>query len=267
MYGLIALLIFAVNSVQTSSDTSRSSAITIVKQIQWADYEGDRAALKHLHGKLTPFLPNQEIAARVRYWRGFALWRRAINGFNDNANSKELEEDLTKALEEFNDGAKLDPGFGDAKVGALGCVSLIGYLHRGDAARLQELIAQARQLRKDVEATTPENPRFLWVLGPNVWNTPPERGGGQAKAMEMYEKGLEVIRKNKAKTTDPLEPSWGEPELLMNLAYSNLHRTKPDLNAAEQHAQQALALVPYWHYVRDILLPQIRKATISGENP
>jgi uncharacterized protein YciI len=59
---------------------------------------------------------------------------------------------------------------------------------------------------------------------------------------------------------DTLEPSWGEPELLMSLAWSNLNRTTPDLNAAEQDAQAALKLVPYWHYVRDILMPQIRAA-------
>jgi len=54
--------------------------------------------------------------------------------------------------------------------------------------------------------------------------------------------------------------TWGEPELLMNLAWSNLNRTTPDLNAAEQYAQAALKLVPYWGYVRDILMPQIRAA-------
>ena len=52
----------------------------------------------------------------------------------------------------------------------------------------------------------------------------------------------------------------GEPELLMNLAWSNLNRTTPDLNAAEQDAHAALKLVPNWHYVRDLLMPQIRTA-------
>jgi hypothetical protein len=46
----------------------------------------------------------------------------------------------------------------------------------------------------------------------------------------------------------------------MNLAYSNLNRSTPDLDAAERYAQSALKLVPYWHYVRDILLPQIQQA-------
>jgi hypothetical protein len=77
--------------------------------------------------------------------------------------------------------------------------------------------------------------------------------------MEMYEKGLATIRKAR-KSNDPLEPAWGEPELLMSLAYSNLNRAKPDLTAAENNAKAALKLVPYWHYVRDILKPQIEQA-------
>jgi hypothetical protein len=53
---------------------------------------------------------------------------------------------------------------------------------------------------------------------------------------------------------------WGEAELLMHLAFANLNRATPDLAAAERYAESALALVPYWHYVQNIVLPQIRKA-------
>jgi len=44
----------------------------------------------------------------------------------------------------------------------------------------------------------------------------------------------------------------------MSLAWSTLNRATPDVNAADQYAHSALALVPYWHYVRDILLSQIQ---------
>ena len=40
----------------------------------------------------------------------------------------------------------------------------------------------------------------------------------------------------------------------------NLNRATPDIAAAERFAQSALTLVPYWHYVRDILMVQIQKA-------
>ena len=115
-------------------------------------------------------------------------------------------------------------------------------------------------LLKDAKTAAPDNPRLLWVVGPNQWSTPPERGGGQDKAIATYKKGLDAIREHKESIIDPLEPTWGEPELLMSLAWSNLNRTAPDLEAAEEYAQAALKQVPYWHYVRDILMPQIRTA-------
>jgi hypothetical protein len=248
---------------EPATDRSHEQVKKIVAQIQRADYEGDRVALKHLYSQLAPFVENKELAARVQYWRGFALWRRAINGFNDKVGPTELQEDLKQALDEFNEASKQDPAFVDAKIGALSCVGFLAYsVHQQDpgSARIQDLIAQARQLRKDAEAAAPENPRLAWVIGPMIWNTPPERGDGQAKAMEGYEKGLKAIRNHKTTPIDSLEPSWGQPELLMSLAWSNLNRTTPDLNAAEQCARSALELVPDWHYVRDILMPQIQEA-------
>jgi tetratricopeptide (TPR) repeat protein len=267
---VVAILLTAVTMTWAASAVDRSGeqVVKIVSQIQRADYEGDRSALKRLHAELATFAENKDLAARVGYWRGFALWRRAINGFNDHVDPTELQADLRQALAEFDETAKENPTFADAKIGALSCVSLLGYAFRqsqNDPAQLQEFMARARQLWKELQAAAPDNPRLLWVMGPNLWYVPEERGGGQAKAMEMYEQGLQAIRKHKTTASDPLEPSWGEPELLMNLAWSNLNRTTPDLNAAEQYARRALELVPYWHYVRDILLPQIQEAQRKTE--
>jgi hypothetical protein len=244
-------------------DQSREQIIKIVTQIQRADYEGNRGALKRLHDELAPVVENKEVGARVQYWRGFALWRRAINGFNDNVGPQELQADLKQALDEFDDAARKDPNFGDAKIAALSCVSLIGASVRmstADTARMQDLLAEWKKRRKDAETAAPENPRLFWVLGPDMMFIPPERGGGQAKAIEMYERGLKLIRHHDTNASDVLDPGWGEPELLMNLAYTNLHGTPRDVAAAERYAQEALALVPYWHYVRDFLMPQIRAA-------
>jgi tetratricopeptide (TPR) repeat protein len=259
MANLLAILFISVTTL-AAVDPPRERVIKIVAQIQRADYEGDRAALKHLYEELTPVEQGTKLASRVRYWRGFALWRRAMNGFNESVDPKELEEDLREAVNEFGEALRIDPGFVDAKVGAVSCLSNLIFLNQKNAARVQDLAAQAVPLRKEAEAAEPENPRLLWVLGPICWYSPPERGCSQDKAMEMERKGLEAARKQKQVTTDPLEPSWGEPELLAALAWTNLHRTTPDLNAAEQYARSALETVPYWHYVRDILIPQIQEA-------
>ena len=258
---LLAMLFISVTALAAPPvDPSREQVIKVAAQIQRADYEGDRGALNRLYGELTPIAQSTKLASRVRYWRGFALWRRAMNGFNESVDPKELEEDLKQAVSEFDEALRIDPGFVDAKVGAISCLSNLLFLNQKNAARVQELVAQAVPLRKEAEAAEPENPRLLWVLGPICWYAPPERGCSQDKAMEMARKGLEAARKQKGVNSDPLEPSWGEPELLAALAWANLHRTTPDLNAAEEYARSALTLVPYWHYVRDVLIPQIQEA-------
>jgi hypothetical protein len=260
----IVLLSAVLSLAAPVTESPREQAIKLVDQIRRADYEGDRPGLQRLYAELAPFVENKDLASRVRYWRGFALWRRAINGFNDNVGPKEMEADLKLAVEEFEESARKDPRFVDAKVGAVSCLGFVAYLNKEGMARRQEYATKIGLLMTDIKAAEPENPRFLWVQGPRVWNTPEERGGGQVKTIEMYQKGLEIIRSRKT-TSDPLEPAWGEPELLMSLAWSELNRTTPDLKAAEEYACSALGLVPYWHYVKDILLPQIEAAATQGK--
>jgi uncharacterized protein YndB with AHSA1/START domain len=237
----------------------------IVAEISRADYEGDRPALSRLYGDLAPFVQHPELASRVLYWRGFALWRRALNGFNDGADPSEIEADLAQCATDFGEAAARDRAFVDAKAGLASCLVNHSFmLLSSDTARSRELYVQAMDVVRDALALAPDNPRLLWVHGANQWYSAPERGGGQTAAVATYEKGLALARQQQGSVTDPLEPSWGEPELLMNLAFAHLNRMPPDHTAAERHAEAALALVPHWRYVRDILLPQIREARQSS---
>jgi uncharacterized protein YciI len=271
LFALTIFVLSAATELYTSDNAgiepSRDSIIRIVTQIKRADYEGDRPTLKRLHDELTPIPEDNKLASRVLYWRGFALWRRAINGFNESPTPTDLEGDLTQAVTDFKNAIARDPAFIEPKIGAGSSLGYLMYLNKKDASRVQELLQQSSPLLKEAMATAPDNPRLLWVLGPIRWSSPPERGGGQDKAFEIYNKGLEAVRNQKHGVIDPLEPSWGEPELLMSLAWSNLNRTTPDLKAADQYAQAALKLVPYWHYVRNILMQQIQAAQAKAALP
>lgn len=136
-------------------------------------------------------------------------------------------------------------------------MGLIGYLHMNDNAWLDKFYPGFGEAQRAIKDRT--NPRFIWVIGPGVWRTPVDKGGGQEAVLKLYEQALLKVRSSK-KSDNPLEPRWGEAELLMSLAYTHLNKEKPDLPAAESHARAALKLVPHWHYVKDILMPQIAKA-------
>lgn len=248
----------------TAVNSAREQAASIVAQIRRADYEGNRAAMQRGYDELKPFTDDQKLASRIQYWRGFAQWRRAINGFNDAVDPKELEQNLNTAIEEFKIAMEKDPTFVDAKVGTISCLGFLAFMNRKDQVRAKELVGQILPLVKEADEMAPDNPRLIWVRGPIFWNTPPDRGGGQHKAIENYQRGLEVCSKIKA-SDDSLEPSWGKPELMMSLAYSFANKSTPDLEAAERNARAALEIVPYWHYVRDILLPQILAAKAKAQ--
>ncbi len=262
---LTALIFVSLSLTQAMrGNDAREQVTRIVAQIQRADYEGDQVVMQRGYDDLKPFLEDKEFASRIRYWRGFAQWRRAINGFNDAVDPKELEQNLKLALDEFNIAMEKDPAFVDAKVGMISCLGYLAFINRQDQARAKELVGQIMPLVKQADEMAPENPRLIWVHGPILWNTPPERGGGQDKAIQNYRRGLEICSKIKA-SADPLEPSWGKPELMMTLAYCYLNAKAADVNAAEHYAREALEIVPYWHYVRDILLPPILAAKAKAQ--
>jgi tetratricopeptide (TPR) repeat protein len=257
---LTALVFVSLCFAEAIADNdAREQAAHIIAQIQRADYEGDRAAMQRGYDELKPFMDDPRLASRIRYWRGFAKWRRAINGFNDAVDPKELARDLNTALDEFKVAVELDPKFVDAKVGIISSLGFLLFADRQDEVRKKERIAQILATEKEASEVAPDNPRLIWVHGPILWNSPPERGGGQDKAIQNYQRGLEVCSKIKT-NDDPFEPSWGKPEMMMSLAYCYLNAKSQDVNAAERYARNALEVVPYWHYVRDILLPQILAA-------
>jgi len=123
-----------------SNENVRDDTTRIISQIQRADYQGDQATLKKLYDALTPFAEDAQLASRVRYWRGFDMWRRAVNGFNDSVDASELEQDLKGAVEEFREAITKDPGFVDAEIGLISCLGYMAFMNRQHQARAEELV-------------------------------------------------------------------------------------------------------------------------------
>src|SRR5258708_19123388 len=95
-------IVLAGTVVGASLESRRDQIAKLVVQIQRADYEGDRAALRRLHNDLAPFAEDKESGAKVQYWRGFALSRRALHGLNESVDAHDKEQDLKQAVSEFD---------------------------------------------------------------------------------------------------------------------------------------------------------------------
>ena len=78
------ILVLAALGCATSAPAPRAPSnderlVQLVEQIRQADYAGDRQALRELHAALASEPTGSSPKSLVLYWRGFALWRRAIN--------------------------------------------------------------------------------------------------------------------------------------------------------------------------------------------
>src|SRR5437764_15484053 len=141
---IVSAVVIGISLVRVVVPDIHETVISIVQKIQRADYEGDRAALKRLHAELAPFVGNRELGSRVLYWRGFAMWRKALNGFNEAADRTELAEGLTQCVADFREAIARDPIFADAKGGAASCLVNHSFLlMRSDNARARELFLQS----------------------------------------------------------------------------------------------------------------------------
>src|SRR5437762_3943722 len=164
---LTALIFVSLSLTQAMrGNDAREQAARIVAQIQRADYEGDQAVMQRGYDALKPFLEDKDFASRIRYWRGFAQWRRAINGVNDSVDPKELEQNLKTALDEFKRATEKDPKFVDAKIGTISCLGFLAFMNRKDQVRAKELVAQILPLVKEADEIARDNPRLIWVHGP-----------------------------------------------------------------------------------------------------
>ena len=236
----------------------------LVAAVRSADYRGDRAELARLDAELSR-LDAGPLTDYRDYWRGFALWRRAINGFNETPTPEDLTADLEKAVARFRASMETHPDWIEAKLAMVGCWGNLIYLAGNDADKRKAILAQSGPTFMWLMANAGDNPRALWIRGGMEGWAPPPVGGDLVKAAATLDHGVACAwREALGNPGSPAwVPSWGGPENLMNLAYMYAHAPKPDRALALAYANGALTAVPEWHYVRDILLPQIEALPVA----
>lgn len=253
------LLCAVASSPAPAHATCRLDALA--REVLAADYRGDRAALARLEAELGK-LPDGALSEYREYWRGFALWRRTINGFNETPAPADLAADAEAAVARFRAALVRRPDWVEARLALAGCWGNLIYLAGKDEARRNAILDEGRETFRWIMQYDGDNPRALWIRGGYELYTasaPPPKGGDFEKAAATLRRGVDCAwRESLAHPGAPSrEPLWGGPENLMNLAYLYTHATTPDRRTALAYAQGALTAVPSWHYVRDVLVPQI----------
>lgn len=253
---VLALLPLAAQSVPSTG--GRADLVRLVVSVQDADYRGDLARLRSIGAEMQPHTTHASLAAAARYWRGFAHWRHGLNSLNDGAPPDSADSDFGAAIIEFREALAINPADIEAQIGLAAGLGNRAYFNMSAPDRASAFMAELRPLVEKIRRTAPENPRMMFVVSASLFWTPRDRGGDREQALAMLERGIRLAA-SRLPSADALHPSWGEAELHMLLGWFSLNLAPPDVARALRHAEAALTLRPDWRYVRDNLLPQIRK--------
>ncbi len=259
------LLLIAVPCWSAAQSTAVERTLVAAKaQLMSADYRADLPRLARVRAQLAPLREDPHWGYLADYWTGFASWRMAINGVAKNMRKQDIKANLDDAVADFEAAARLRADFADAAAAAASVHSWLGYAFADDQTIARVHYQRATELLERALQSAPDNPRVLWVQGGFYLFKPVEFGGDPAHAEKIYERQAQVAPPLDANS--PL-PDWGKPEAWMSLAFAHLNQTEPDLISARKEAHVALGLQPDWHYVREILIPQIDAAIVRRASP
>jgi catechol 2,3-dioxygenase-like lactoylglutathione lyase family enzyme len=252
---LPALSPSAAQSVTSTGD--RSDLARLVVAVQEADYRGDLARLRSIAADMKPYTSHPSLAPAARYWRGFAHWRHALNSLAE-APPDSVDRDFEAAIVEFRQALAINPADIEAQIGLAAGLGNRAYFNARAPERFSAFMTELRPLVRKIREAAPDNPRMMFVVSASLFWTPPDRGGDRDEALAMLQRGVRLAG-GRPPSADTLRPSWGEAELHMLLAWFSLNLAPPHVASALGHAQSALLLRPEWRYVREGLLPQIRR--------
>jgi tetratricopeptide (TPR) repeat protein len=259
---VIAIVLFC-SAAALSADASVKEKLVAAKAaVMDADYRGDLDRLASLRTEIAALKTDPDLGYLADYWSGFASWRIALNGANAKMPPADLKANLERATADFQSSIQKKDTFADAYAAAASIYGWLAFMNRADAALMKSQVETSARLLARAESLEPSNPRVLWVRGGVFLFSPPTAGGNPDRAIEIYQKQVDASAPLNPKS--PL-PDWGKVEGLMSLAFAHMIKSTPDLKTSAAEAQAAFKLEPRWHYVRDVLIPQIAAAVKKAE--
>ncbi len=233
-----------------------------VAEIQRAAIEQDLEALSSARDTLRAAIDEAEAEAevevdaadklRLRYAHAFASWKLAGGEPQGSKTYKAYLKDAEKPLEEV---LAQNPEHAEAQ--AL-YASVNGWLITGMWSGMRRGPRADKALKKARELA-PENPRVAMHQGVSRLFRPGMFGGGLDKAEAELTEALDLFEK------EPAEKAWpngGHAEILAWMGQVMFR--KGEMNKAREYYERALELEPNYHWVLQVLLPQLEAAATKN---
>jgi len=141
------------------------------------------------------------------YYAGLAL---TTNGWNDAKIDKDANSGRVNALCD-----KAEAIEKNAEIYMIRNMAATQQMMVDPQTRWQTYGQQASGFLAKAKELDPNNPRIYYLEGQSIFNTPVAFGGGKANAKPIFEKSVELFKKEQPK---PLYPHWGHEQAEMMLA-------------------------------------------------
>ncbi len=224
-------------------------ADSAAREIDKASMTGDLARMQGARTLLDRAViasPNDPL---LLHYQGFELYREAglLDGLRRSAEVSPLLEKARTALEKSN---SLSPM---PETHAL-LSSVLGRMIGADPQQGMTLGPLSGQEMQEAVGTGPSNPRVWLLRGIGSLYTPPEYGGGVSIAEGQLGKAIEFFANDHPVAP---APSWGRAEAYAWLGQVLQKENKPAEATAAY--EKALALEPNYSWVKNVLLPSVKK--------
>ena len=135
--------------------------------------------------------------------------------FSQNLSSDEKNSILDKAQQELNQALKLNERESEIYV----LQAFIYQMRITNASQGYKYSTLSNEALAKAKTLNPENPRYYYLKGTNVFYTPTEFGGGEKAAKPFFKKAEALFSKDKHENT--LMPIWGKQHNSMMLQQCN----------------------------------------------
>lgn len=251
---------------RSAAGAEAPSVRSLTAELREANYTANAAATQRLRVRFRELAADPAAADRALAYYQAGTASGLLAAFvspgsvsNPAGDPPAMLRHMQEAAEDLERAVAVAPDFADAHVALANNYGIrIGL----EPDRAADLAARSKAARERALALGPRNPRVVIGHAGFLFWAPPQAGGDRERGMARYREALELFVAEPAAEREL--HAWGEPDAWAFLAFAELARERPDLEAARAAIDRALALRPDFAWARGVVLPQVERAMAAA---